>query len=77
MCMAGRRRRAMKMDALAKTPTFDGKAKLEGMNLANLNNFIDAFAKFDIKSRRNQLLYRSGCQGVAKLPVTPNRLSRT
>jgi hypothetical protein len=40
----------MKMDALAKTPTFEGKAKLEGMNLANLNNFIDAFAKFDIKS---------------------------
>jgi hypothetical protein len=40
----------MKMDALARTPTFDGKAKLEGLNLANLNNFIDAFAKFDIKS---------------------------
>jgi hypothetical protein len=41
---------SMKMDALAKTPTFDGKAKLEGLNLASLNNFIDAFAKFDIKS---------------------------
>jgi hypothetical protein len=41
---------SMKMDALARTPTFDGKAKLEGLNLANLNNFIDAFAKFDIKS---------------------------
>ncbi len=40
----------MKMDALAKTPTFDGKAKLEDLNLAKLNNFIDAFAKFDIKS---------------------------
>jgi hypothetical protein len=40
----------MKMDALAKTPTFDGKAKMEGLNLVNLNNFIDAFAKFDIKS---------------------------
>ena len=40
----------MKMDALAKTPTFDGKAKLEGLDLANLNHFIDAFAKFDIKS---------------------------
>jgi hypothetical protein len=41
---------SMKMDALAKYPTFDGKAKLVGLNLTNLNNFIDAFAKFDIKS---------------------------
>ena len=39
----------MKMDALANTPTFDGNAKLIGLNLVNLNNFIDAFAKFDIK----------------------------
>jgi hypothetical protein len=46
----GKATASMKMDALAKTPTFDGKAKLEGMNLVNLNNFIDAFAKFDIKS---------------------------
>jgi hypothetical protein len=46
----GKATASMKMDALAKTPTFDGKAKLEGLNLANLNNFIDAFAKFDIKS---------------------------
>ena len=46
----GKASASMKMDALAKTPTFDGKAKLEGLNLANLNNFIDAFAKFDIKS---------------------------
>ena len=46
----GRATASMKMDALAKTPTFDGNAKLEGLNLANLNNFIDAFAKFDIKS---------------------------
>ena len=41
---------SMKMDALAKWPTFDGKMTLKGLNLANLNNFIDAFAKFDIKS---------------------------
>ncbi len=40
---------SMKMDALANTPTFDGKAELVGMDLTNLNNFIDAFAKFDIK----------------------------
>jgi Domain of Unknown Function (DUF748) len=46
----GKATASMKMDALAKTPTFDGKAKLEGLNLANLNNFIDAFAKFDIRS---------------------------
>jgi Domain of Unknown Function (DUF748) len=46
----GKASASMKMDALARTPTFDGKAKLEGLNLANLNNFIDAFAKFDIKS---------------------------
>jgi Domain of Unknown Function (DUF748) len=46
----GKATSSMKMDALAKTPTFDGNAKLEGLNLANLNNFIDAFAKFDIKS---------------------------
>jgi len=46
----GKATATMKMDALAKTPTFDGNAKLEGMNLASLNNFIDAFAKFDIKS---------------------------
>ena len=46
----GKATASMKMDALAKTPTFDGKAKVEGMNLTDLNNFIDAFAKFDIKS---------------------------
>ncbi len=46
----GKATASMKMDALAKTPTFDGKAKLVGLNLVNLNNFIDAFAKFDIKS---------------------------
>jgi Domain of Unknown Function (DUF748) len=46
----GKATASMKMDALAKTSTFEGKAKLEGLNLANLNNFIDAFAKFDIKS---------------------------
>jgi hypothetical protein len=46
----GKATATMKMDALAKTPTFDGKAKLEGLNLVNLNHFIDAFAKFDIKS---------------------------
>jgi len=46
----GKATATMKMDALAKTPTFDGNVKLEGLNMANLNNFIDAFAKFDIKS---------------------------
>jgi hypothetical protein len=46
----GKATASMKMDALAKSPTFDGKAKLVGLNLTNLNNFIDAFAKFNIKS---------------------------
>ena len=46
----GKATASMKMDALAKSPTFDGKATLVGLNLTNLNNFIDAFAKFDIKS---------------------------
>jgi Domain of Unknown Function (DUF748) len=46
----GKATASMKMDALAKFPTFDGNAKLVGLNLTNLNNFIDAFAKFDIKS---------------------------
>jgi hypothetical protein len=46
----GKATATMKMDALAKTPTFEGKAILQGLNLANLNNFIDAFARFDIKS---------------------------
>src|SRR5450631_2442610 len=46
----GKATATMKMDALAKTPTFDGNVKLEGLNMANLNNFIVAFAKFDIKS---------------------------
>jgi hypothetical protein len=39
----------MKMDALNKTPTFDAKAKLLGLNIVNLNNFINAEAKFDVK----------------------------
>jgi Domain of Unknown Function (DUF748) len=46
----GKATSSMKMDALAKSPTFDGNMKLVGMNLTRLNNFIDAFAKFDIKS---------------------------
>jgi Domain of Unknown Function (DUF748) len=46
----GKATASMKMDALAKSPTFDGNMKLVGLNLTNLNNFIDAFAKFDIKS---------------------------
>ena len=46
----GKANASMKMDALAKWPTFDGKMTLVGLNLSNLNNFIDAFAKFDIKS---------------------------
>ena len=46
----GKATASMKMDALAKWPTFDGNMTLVGLNLTNLNNFIDAFAKFDIRS---------------------------
>ncbi len=59
----GKATASMKMDALAKTPTFDGKAKLEGMNLANLNNFIDAFAKFDIKSGEISIYTEAAAKG--------------
>jgi len=38
------------MDVLNHTPTFEAKAKLVGLNIRNLNNFINAEAKFDVKS---------------------------
>ena len=39
----------MKMDALADTATFDAKAEMVGLNLTNLNSFIQSSANFDVK----------------------------
>ncbi len=41
------------------------------MNLANLNNFIDAFAKFDIKSGEISI-YTEAAARMEKLQATPN-----
>ena len=45
----GHARLDMKLDALNKTPTFDAKAELLSLNITNLNNFLDAYAKLDVK----------------------------
>jgi len=39
----------MKIDALNPVPTFDVKAELVGLDITNLNNFIDAYANLDVK----------------------------
>ncbi|PWU02862.1 MAG: hypothetical protein C5B52_04450 [Bacteroidetes bacterium] len=39
----------MKLDALNRTPTFDAKAEMVGLDITNLNNFIDAYANLDVK----------------------------
>ncbi len=46
----------MKMDALAKQPTFDLTAELKNTNLVELNDFFKAYGKFDI-SRGTMGLY--------------------
>ncbi|NEW84724.1 MAG: DUF748 domain-containing protein [Mariniphaga sp.] len=38
----------MKMDPLAATPTFDMNAELKNTNLPELNDFLKAYAKFDV-----------------------------
>jgi hypothetical protein len=40
---------SMKIDALNKTPTFQASAKLVGLDITNLNNFISAEAGLDAK----------------------------
>ncbi|MBS1659539.1 MAG: DUF748 domain-containing protein [Bacteroidetes bacterium] len=39
----------MKMDALNKAPTFEAKAELVGLELSNLNPFLQAYGNFDVK----------------------------
>lgn len=38
----------MKLDALAKQPTFDLTADIKGANLVKLNSFLKAYGKFDV-----------------------------
>lgn len=40
----------MRIDPFAHQPTFDLKAKLTGVDLVRLNNFIKAYGKFDVES---------------------------
>jgi hypothetical protein len=39
----------MKMDALNQEPTFDAKAELLSMDIARLNEFLQAYGKFDVR----------------------------
>jgi hypothetical protein len=39
----------MKIDALNAAPTFEAKAELVGLDITNLNNFLEAYAKLDVK----------------------------
>ncbi len=39
----------MKLDALNKSPTFEAKAELTGLDLTHLNNFLQAYGNFDVK----------------------------
>lgn len=38
----------MRLDALAKDPTFDMTAEMKGLELVQLNDFFTAYAKFDV-----------------------------
>jgi uncharacterized protein DUF748 len=39
----------MKLDALNKSPTFEAKAELVGLDITRLNNFLQAYGNFDVK----------------------------
>ncbi|MFI5171518.1 MAG: DUF748 domain-containing protein [Chitinophagales bacterium] len=45
----GRAKLNMKLDALAKVPTFDMNAELNDLNLVELNDFLKAYGKFDVQ----------------------------
>ncbi len=45
----GRATLKMKIDALNDVPTFDAKAELVSLDITNLNNFLEAYAKLDVK----------------------------
>jgi Domain of Unknown Function (DUF748) len=40
---------SMKMNVLNEQPTFEAKAELKDLDISHLNNFILAYAKFDVK----------------------------
>ncbi|HVY74063.1 MAG TPA: DUF748 domain-containing protein [Puia sp.] len=40
----------MKINPLNDQPTFDAKAELKNLDITQVNDFIEAFAKFDVKS---------------------------
>ena len=40
---------SMKIDALNDIPTFEAKAELVSLNITDLNNFLEAYAKLDVK----------------------------
>jgi hypothetical protein len=42
----------MRMDPMARLPTFDLKAAIEGMNLVALNDFLQAYAMFTVHGGR-------------------------
>ena len=39
----------MKLNVLSKIPVFEAKAELVSLDLTNLNNFLQAYGKFDVK----------------------------
>jgi hypothetical protein len=40
----------MKLNVLSKIPVFEAKAELVSLDITNLNNFLQAYAKLDVKS---------------------------
>ena len=46
----GEARLHMKLNALSKIPVFEAKAELVSLDITNLNNFLQAYAKLDVKS---------------------------
>ena len=40
---------SMKINALNVYPTFDAKAEMVGLDITNLNNFLQAYGNFDVK----------------------------
>ncbi len=45
----GHARLTMKIDALNSVPTFEAKAELVSLDITNLNNFLEAYGKLDVK----------------------------
>ena len=45
----GHARLTMKLDALNHVPTFEAKAELVSMNIVDLNSFLEAYGKLDVR----------------------------